>query len=131
MALTLLPNGPAPALVAEPGLAEPGLAEPDAAEHALAEPDLAPGPALPIPIGPWIELALPDAVTAPDSLGGLHLVDSGSRSERLQRILCAWRAAERAMRAMPPGSPAWLAAEAAFDEHRAAFHRLADEPLRR
>lgn len=135
LTLTVRPSGP-PATVAtqpylaEPALAEPALAEPAVAEPALAEP-CATGHALPIPIGPWIELKLPDSVAAPGSFSGLHLVDAGSRSERLEGILRGWRAAERAMRAMPLGSPAWLAAEAAFDEHRAAFHRLAGEPLKR
>lgn len=82
-------------------------------------------------IGPWVELPLPDPTDWQPMVGELHLLDSQPKAVRLQGILSAWRAAERTLQAVPPGSPAWEAAHATFVELRTAYLRIADEPSRR
>lgn len=93
--------------------------------------DVAASSFAPSVIGPWVELPLPDPTDWHPMVGELRLLDSQPKAVRLQGILSAWRAAERMLDAVPPDSPAWTAAHATFEELRAAFLRIVDEPSRR
>jgi hypothetical protein len=51
---------------------------------------------------------------------------SGARRNTVRTLLSRWRAAERRLRATPPGSPEWERAIAEFDAARLAYQEAAE-----
>jgi hypothetical protein len=50
----------------------------------------------------------------------------GARRNTVRTLLSRWRAAERRLRATPPGSPEWESAVADFDAARLAYQEAAE-----